>query len=141
MLPTLKKSDWKKLIQGLLDSREDIEPPAGSSKIDQLQDHLEEFCTNRSSPTTTKEDITRGNVYYSNKKHYFVFSRFFHGFLQKRKWDEKSQVTQRMLQEHFKCEEDRMMVGKKKISVIVASSLERIETPYKSKELRPKDPY
>ena len=66
ILPTVKKTDWKKLIQRLLDGLEEIDPPAGSSKIDQLQDHLEEFCTNRSSPTTTKEDITRGNVYYSN---------------------------------------------------------------------------
>ena len=30
-----------------------------------------------------------------------------------KKWDEKSQVTQRMLQEYFKCEEERMMIGKK----------------------------
>ena len=141
ILPTVKKTDWKKLIQKLLDGLEEIDPPAGSSKIDQLQNHLEEFCTNRSSTTTTKEDITRGNVYQSNKKYYFVFSRFFHGYLQKRKWDEKSQVTQRMLQEHFRCEEERMMIGKKKISVIVADSLERIEAPYKSKELKPKDPY
>ena len=141
ILPTVKKTDWKKLIQKLLDGLEEIDPPAGSSKIDQLQNHLEEFCTNRSSTTTTKEDITRGNVYRSNKKYYFVFSRFFHGYLQKRKWDEKSQVTQRMLQEHFKCEEERMMIGKKKVSVIVADSLERIEAPYNSKELKPKDPY
>ena len=46
-----------------------------------------------------------------------------------------------MLKEHFKCAEDRMVIGKKKVSVIVASSLERIETPYIPKELRPKDPY
>ena len=141
ILPTVNKTEWKKLIQRLLDGLEEIDPPTGSSKIDQLQDHLEEFCTNRSSPTTSKEDITRGNVYHSNKKHYFVFSRFFHGFLQKRKWDEKSQLTQRMLQEHFNCEEERMTIGKKKISVIVASSLERREASYKSKELKPKDPY
>ena len=46
-----------------------------------------------------------------------------------------------MLKEHFKCAEDRIMIGKKKFSVIVASSLERIEAPYVPKELRPKDPY
>ena len=141
ILPTVSKTEWKKLIQRLLDGLEEIDPPAGSSKIDQLQNHLEEFCTNRSSTTTTQDDITRGNVYYKNRKHYFIFSRFYHGFLQKRKWDEKSQVTQRMLQEHFKCEEDRIMIGKKKVSVVIASSLERIETPYNGKELKPKDPY
>ena len=46
-----------------------------------------------------------------------------------------------MLREYFKCEEDRIMVGKKKIAVIVASSLERLEIPYEQKELKPKDPY
>ena len=46
-----------------------------------------------------------------------------------------------MLKEHFKCVEDRILIGKKKVSVIVASSLERIETPYIPKELKPKVPY
>ena len=86
-----------------MDVREDIDPPAGSSKIDQLQDHLEEFCTNRSSTTATKEDITRGSVFQTDKKHYFIFSKFYHGFLVKKKWDEKPQFTHQMLKEHFKC--------------------------------------
>ena len=141
MLPTLSKKEWKKLIQDLMDGREDIDPPAGSSKIDQLQDHLEEFCTNRSSTSATKEDITRGSVFQAEKKHYFIFSKFYHCFLARKKWDEKPQFTHQMLKEHFKCNEDRILIGKKKVSVIVASSLERIETPYTPKELRPKDPY
>jgi hypothetical protein len=52
-------------------------------------------------------------------KHYFIFSKFFYGFLQKRKWDEKSQVTQQMLKDHFDCIDDRIMIGKKKVSVCV----------------------
>jgi len=141
VLPTISKKEWKKLIQDLMDGREDIDPPAGSSKIDQLQDHLEEFCTNRSSTSATKEDITRGSVFQADKKHYFIFGKFYHGFLARKKWDEKPQFTHQMLKEHFKCSEDRILIGKKKVSVIVASSLERIETPYVPKELRPKDPY
>ena len=80
-------------------------------------------------------------MFQADKKHYFIFSKFYHGFLVKKKWDEKPQFTHQMLKEHFKCNEDRLVIGKKKISVIVASSLERIETPYIPKELRPKDPY
>ena len=106
-----------------------------------MQEHLEEFCTNRSSTTTTKEDISRGNVYTSEGKHYFIFSKFFYGFLQKRKWDEKSQVTQQMLKDHFDCIDDRIMVGKKKVSVMCIISFDRIEDSYKPKQFKPKDPY
>jgi len=141
VLPTISTKEWKKLIQDLMDGREDIDPPAGSSKIDQLQYHLEEFCTNRFSTNATKEDITRGSVFQAEKKHYFIFSKFYHGFLVKKKWDEKPQHTHQMLKEHFKCAEDRILIGKKKVSVIVASSLERIEAPYIPKEFKAKVPY
>ena len=141
ILPSLSKKDWRMLIQNLLNNIELIKAPKGSSKVDQLQGHLEEFCTNRNSSSTKKEDIMRGNVFKEDKKYYFVFSKFYHGFLQKKRWDEKSQLTHQMLREYFKCEEDRIMVGKKKIAVIVASSLERLEIPYEQKELKPKDPY
>ena len=125
----------------LLAGIEEVPAPEGSSKIDQLQEHLEEFCTNRSSTTTTKEDIVRGNVYTENGKHYFIFSRFYHGFLQKRKWDQKSQFTQQMLKDNFKCEEERPMLGKKKTSVIRMDSFERIKDNYKPKQFKPKDPF
>ena len=36
---------------------------------------------------------------------------------------------------------DAALVKEKKIAVIVASSLERLEIPYEQKELKPKDPY
>ena len=96
---------------------------------------------NRSSTTTTKEDISRGNVYTTEGQHYFIFSKFFYGFLQKRKWDEKSQVTQQMLKDHFDCIDDRIMIGKKKISVMCVKSFEKKEDNYKPKQVKPKDPY
>ena len=141
VLPNISIKEWKNLIRDLMDGREDIEAPAGSSKIDQLQIHLEEYCTNRFSTTASKEDITRGSAFQVEKKNYYIFRKFYQGFLLKKKWDEKPQLTHQMLKEHFKCAEDRIMIGKKKFSVIVASSLERIEAPYVPKELRPKDPY
>ena len=141
ILPTLKKTEWKKLIQELLNDIEEIDPPEGSSKIDQLGDHLEEFCTNRSSDTTVKEDIVRGNVYTNQGKHYFIFSKFYHGFLQKRKWDEKSQVTQQMLKEHFNFKDERWTISKKKITVMSIKSFEKIPDNYKPKQFKPKEPY
>ena len=139
--PRISPKEFGQYTDLLLAGIEKVPAPAGSSKIDQLQEHLEEFCTNRSSTTTTKEDISRGNVYTSEGKHYFIFSKFFYGFLQKRKWDEKSQVTQQMLKDHFDCIDDRIMVGKKKVSVMCIISFDRIEDSYKPKQFKPKDPY
>ena len=141
ILPSISKKEYKKYVQTLLDGKETIDPPVGSSKIDQLGDHLEEFCTNRSSDTTVKEDIVRGNVYTNQGKHYFIFSKFYHGFLQKRKWDEKSQVTQQMLKEHFNFKDERWTISKKKITVMSIKSFEKIPDNYKPKQFKPKDPY
>ncbi len=139
--PRISPKEFGQYTDLLLGGIEKVPAPAGSSKIDQLQEHLEEFCTNRSSTTTTKEDISRGNVYTTEGQHYFIFSKFFYGFLQKRKWDEKSQVTQQMLKDHFDCIDDRIMVGKKKVSVMCVKSFEKIEDNYKPKQFKPKDPY
>jgi len=141
ILPSISKKEYKKYVQTLLDGKETIDPPEGSSKIDQLGDHLEEFCTNRSSDTTVKEDIVRGNVYTNQGKHYFIFSKFYHGFLQKRKWDEKSQVTQQMLKEHFNFKDERWTISKKKITVMSIKSFEKIPDNYKPKQFKPKEPY
>ena len=139
--PRISPKEFGQYTDLLLAGIEKVPAPAGSSKIDQLQEHLEEFCTNRSSTTTTKDDISRGNVYTLEGKHYFIFSKFFYGFLQKRKWDEKSQVTQQMLKDHFDCIDDRIMIGKKKLSVLCVKSFEKIEDNYKPKQFKPKDPY
>ena len=139
--PRIKGPDFDKFTDLLLTGIEIIKAPQGSSKIDQLGDHLEEFCTNRSSDTTAKEDVVRGNVYTNQGKHYFIFSKFYHGFLQKRKWDEKSQVTHQMLKEHFNFKDERWTISKKKITVMSIKSFEKIPDNYKPKQFKPKDPY
>ena len=53
--------------------------------IDQLKEHLEEFCTNRTAAETTKKDILNGNVYTEEGKHKFIFHKFYHGHLLKKK--------------------------------------------------------
>ena len=83
----------------------------------------------------------RGNVYTEKGRHYFIFSKFYHGFLQKRKWAEKSQETQQMLKEHFNYVDERMTIGKKRPTVISVESFERAEDNYTPKELKPKDPF
>ena len=140
--PRIKAGDFDKFTDLLLAGVEIIKAPEGSSIVDQLKDHLEEFCTNRTAKDTTKADILRGNVWTSDGKHHFIFSKFFHGYLQRKKWGEKSQPTQQMLKEHCKCkDENRITIGKKRPSVMIVDAFEKPESNYQPKQLKPKDPY
>ena len=140
--PRIKGIDFDKYTDLLLAGIEIIKAPQGSSIIDQLKDHLEEFCTNRTAKDTTKADILRGNVWTSEGKHHFIFSKFFHGYLQRKKWGEKSQPTQQMLKEHCKCKDDnRITIGKKRPSVMIVDAFEKPESNYQTKQLKPKDPF
>ena len=140
--PRIKAGDFDKFTDLLLAGVEIIKAPEGSSIVDQLKDHLEEFCTNRTAKDTTKADILRGNVWTSDGKHHFIFSKFFHGYLQRKKWGEKSQPTQQMLKEHCKCKDDnRITIGKKRPSVMIVDAFEKPESTYQPKQLKPKDPY
>ena len=139
--PKISPKEFGTYTDTLLADIEKVPAPTGSSKIDQLGEHLEEFCTNRSSDSTTKDDIIRGNVYTEHGKHHFIFSKFYHGFLIKRKWDEKSQLTQQMLKEHFGCKEERPTISKKKITIMTVKSFEKLPDNYKPKQFKPKDPF
>ena len=46
-----------------------------------------------------------------------------------------------MLKDNFKCEEERMILGKKKISVVRIDSFEIVKDNYKPKQFKPKDPF
>ena len=134
--------EFEKYTDMLLTGVEIIKAPKGSSLIDQLQDHLEEFCTNRTAKDTTKADILRGNVWTSDGQHHFIFSKFFHGYLQRKKWGEKSQPTQQMLKEHCKCTDDnRITIGKKRPSIMIVDAFEKPENVHKHKNFKPKVPF
>ena len=110
-------------------------------KKDQLRNHLEEFCTNRTSTTVDKEDIKKGSVFTEKGKHYFLFDSFFYGFLQRRRWDVKFQETSQMLKEECGCSTDRIVLGKSRPTVTIVNSFEKPTEDYKSKELKPKVPF
>ena len=137
----IKPNEFDKYVDLLLAGVEIVKAPQGSSLLDQLQDHLEEFCTNRTAKSTTKEDILRGNVWTHEGKHYFIFSKFFHGYLQRKKWGEKAQPTQQMLKEHCECKDDRLIIGKKRPSVMIIDAFERPENNYTQKKLKEDDPF
>jgi len=137
----IKNVDFDNCTKMLLAGVECIAAPEGSSLIDQLQDHLEEYCTNRTAANTTKEDIMRGNVWTGDGKHHFIFTKFFHGYLQRKKWPEKPQVTQQMLKDYCNCEDDRINIGKKRPTIMFVDAFEKPESNYKPKQLKPKDPF
>ena len=139
--PRITTKEFEKYTDTLLSNIEIIKAPIGSSLIEQLKDHLEEYCTNDSSATTTKEQIFLGNVWTDEEKHYFIFNKFFHGYLQRRKWPEKHQTTQDLLIQHCNCKDERIYIGKKRPSVMIVDAFEKPENVYKPKQLKPKDPF
>jgi len=139
--PSMKLKDWKILVNQLLSMREVITPPTGTTKKDQLTNHLEEFCTNRASSSVEKDDIKKGSVYTHEGKHYFLFDSFYYGFLQRRRWDVKFQETSQMLKEECECTTDRITIGKHRPTVTIVKSFEKPQDDYKQKELRPKDAF
>ena len=48
----------------------------GSSKVEQLLDHLEEFCTDRTAAGAKRQDMLLGNVWTHEGQHHFVFREF-----------------------------------------------------------------
>ena len=139
--PRITIKEFEKYTDMLLAGVEIIKAPIGSSLIEQLKDHLEEYCTNDSAATTNKEEIFLGNVWTSENKHHFIFNKFFHGYLQRRKWPEKHQTTQDLLIQHCGCTDDRIYIGKKRPSVMIVDAFEKPEKVYNQKQLKPKDSF
>ena len=137
--PRVTVKEFEKYTDLLLTNVELIPAPAGSSLIEQLKSHLEEYCTNDSAATTNKEEIFLGNVWTSEGNHHFIFNKFYYGYLQRRKWPEKHQTTQDLLIQHCDCKDDRIYVGKKRPSVMIVKEFDKPEEVYKPKQLKPKD--
>jgi hypothetical protein len=126
--------EFETYVDQLLQGVEIIKAPKGSSI-------LEEFCTNRTAAETTKKDILNGNVFTEEGKHKFIFHKFYHGHLLRKKWPEKPQVTQQMLKEYCDCSDDRIVIGKKRPTIMVVDAFEKPEKTHTPKVLKEKDPY
>ena len=133
--------EFEKYVDQLLQGVEEVDAPVGSSKIDQLKNHLEDYCIQRSIGSVTKKDILNGAVYTEDEKNIFTFHRFFHGHLTKKKWKEDYQVTQQMLKEHSGCEEGRMIIGKKKQSIMKVDIFDKVEDQFTQKKLKEEVPF
>jgi hypothetical protein len=134
--PPIKETDWVLITNQLLNNAEVTKPAEGMSTEDQLNNHLEEFCLNR-QVSTDKNDLKKGGVWTSDGHHHFVFDRFYHQFLMRRRWDVGYQRTGQMLKEKCGCEDKRL--GKEKVSVFIVTEFDKKKEDYVQKELKPKD--
>ena len=136
--PTLKEKDWVVITNLLLNNAEVTEPAEGLRTEDQLQNHLEEFCLNR-QVSTDKNDLKKGGVWTSDGNHHFVFDRFYHQFLMRRRWDVGYSRTAQMLKEKCNCDSKR--IGKEKLSVFIVKEFDKKKDDYNKKTLKEEAPY
>ena len=136
--PTLKEKDWVHITNILLQGAEVTEPAAGLRTEDQLQNHLQEYCLNRTQ-LDSKEDLPRGGTWTNNGYHHFVFDKFYHNHLMRKRWDLGYSRTAEMLREKCGCVVKR--IGKNKLSVYVVEEFEKKTEEYKQKQLKEETPY
>ena len=137
--PNLRKKDFNDMVKLLFAGIEIIEPPKGSSKVEQLLDHLEEYCTDRTAAGATKEDMILGNVWTHEGKHHFIFREFFNKYLLKRRWAEKYDETQMLLRDKCGCSIKREVIGKKNKTIMTIDEFEKPENVYRPKEFKTKE--
>ena len=137
--PTLKKKEFNDMVKLLFAGIEIIEPPRGSSKVEQLLDHLEEYCTDRTAAGATKEDMMFGLVWTHENVHHFIFREFFNKYLVKRRWAEKYDETQMLLRDKCGCNIKREMIGKKNKTVMTIGEFEKPDNVYRPKQFKPKE--
>ena len=136
--PTLKEKDWVHITNLLLQAAEVTEPAAGLRTEDQLQNHLQEYCLNRTQ-LDSKDDLPRGGTWTNNGYHHFVFDKFYHNHLMRKRWDLGYSRTAEMLREKCGCTDKR--IGKNKLSVYVVEEFEKKTDEYKQKKLKEETPY
>ena len=136
--PSLKEKDWVLITNILLNNAEVTEPAAGLRTEDQLQNHLQEYCLNRTQ-LDSKEDLPRGGTWTNNGYHHFVFDKFYHNHLMRKRWDLGYSRTAEMLREKCGCTDKR--IGKNKLSVYVVEEFEKKTEEYKQKQLKEETPY
>ena len=139
--PTIKPKDYKDMVSMLMLNPEIIEAPTGASKLEQLAQHLENYCTSRTAEGSTKEDMESGNVWNKDDHHHFIFTHFYHKFLHRHKWTEKYDITILWLLEHCGCDHIRMNIGKKKLSVIKLKQFEKEQIKIKERKFKKEDAF
>ena len=140
--PKIKPKEFDGMIDMLMINKEVIEAPAGASAIEQLKQHVENYCLSRATDGATKEDLESGNVWNNDGYHHFKFSNFYHQFLSRHKWNDKPQNTLYILREHCEYDTDfRVNIKKKKISVIRVPQFDKEKFKLKERTFKKEDAF
>ena len=132
-LPNVSKPIWGKVISNLMKAVEEIEAPETLKYKKQLEEHLENFTTDRAAGKQ-KTDINRGVSWTDEGKTYFKFKDFWKYLQNTRTWDMERNKTLTKIGEYFDANiKDQISIAGKDVKVVslkaFSTSREKDEPP------------
>ena len=132
-LPNVSKPIWGKVISNLMKAVEEIEAPETLKYKKQLEEHLENFTTDRAAGKQ-KTDINRGVSWTDEGRTYFKFKDFWKYLQNTRTWDMERNKTLTKIGEYFDANiKDQISIASKDVKVVslkaFSTSKEKDEPP------------
>ena len=132
-LPNVSKPIWGKVISNLMKAVEEIEAPETLKYKKQLEEHLENFTTDRAAGKQ-KTDINRGVSWSDEGKSYFKFKDFWKYLQNTRTWTMERNKTLTKIGEYFDANiKDQISIAGKDVKVVslkaFSTSKEKDEPP------------
>jgi hypothetical protein len=132
-LPNVSKPIWGKIISNLMKAVEEIEAPETLKYKKQLEEHLENFTTDRAAGKQ-KTDINRGVSWTDEGRTYFKFKDFWKYLQNTRTWDMERNKTLTKIGEYFDANiKDQISIAGKDVKVVslkaFSTSKEKDEPP------------
>ena len=117
-LPNVSKPVWGKVISTLMSNVEEIKAPESLTFKKQLEEHLENFTTDRAAGKQ-KTDINRGVSWTDEGKSYFKFKDFWNYLQRTRSWTTERNKTLHKIEELFKAKIDhKLSISGKTVNVV-----------------------
>ena len=117
-LPNVSKPIWGKVISNLMKAVEEIEAPETLKYKKQLEEHLENFTTDRAAGKQ-KTDINRGVSWTDEGRTYFKFKDFWKYLQNTRTWDMERNKTLTKIGEYFDANiKDQISIAGKDVKVV-----------------------
>ena len=121
-LPNVSKPIWGKVISNLMKAVEEIKAPESLTFKKQLEEHLENFTTDRAAGKQ-KTDINRGVSWTDEGKSYFKFKDFWKYLQNTRTWTMERNKTLTKIGEYFDANiKDQISITGKDVKVVSIKS-------------------
>ena len=132
-LPNVSKPIWGKVISNLMKAVEEIKAPESLTFKKQLEEHLENFTTDRAAGKQ-KTDINRGVSWTDEGRAYFKFKDFWKYLQNTRSWIMERNKTLHKIEELFNAKiDDSLSIAGKAVKVVsikaFTTSKEKDEPP------------